>query len=116
MEARARLPQCDVGVMHGSTGLGSPLLPASHRPPTGGYWTPGCARHWPCRYGLQPFLWDVLASGAVLRSTPADDASFISTTNEKGFTASKLAFSARRIPLPSSLCPSGPADTQTYLA
>lgn len=30
-EARAKLPQCGVGVMHSSAGLGSPLPPASHR-------------------------------------------------------------------------------------
>lgn len=70
-----------------SAGLGSPLPPASHHPPPGGYW---CSWHWPWGYGPQPFLWDVLASGVALHSTPADGASFISTTTRRGFKANKL--------------------------
>lgn len=66
-EVRARLPQCDTGVMHSSTGLGSPLLSASHCPPTGGHWTPGC-----------PWCWQLWVSAlplghAGLNLSPADD-------------------------------------------
>lgn len=102
--------------MCNTTGLGSPLLSASDHPHTGGCWTPGVFMALALQVWTSALPLGHAAICMVLCSTPADGASFISVTPEKEFQPSKLSFRNRHVPLPSLLCPSGPASTQTYFS
>lgn len=106
-EVRARFPQHNVGVKHSI----SPLLLASH---AGGS---VCSWLWPCRYGPQPFFWDMVTSDL---HGPAFNPYWwgprLFQWLLRRISKPKLSFDDHPVPLLSLPCPSGPADTQTYLA